>query len=475
MKDISLQLSSLFEATQGEQVSQIVPMPRTGSGRQYFRIYDTTGRSVIGVFNNDKKENESFLYFARHFHSHGLPVPEILATDPNNNIYLQQDLGDTTLFSIVETDNDGYNFTSQLKEHYINVIKWLPAFQIKTANTLDFSYCHPRKTFDHQSMLWDLNYFKYYFLKLGGIHFDEEKLENDFHVFMDYLSEAPNHYFMYRDFQSRNIIIHNQQPWFIDFQGGRRGALQYDIASLLYDAKANIPRDLREKFLEIYLDELTKYFESLDCEKFREYFYAFVLIRLMQAMGAYGYRGFFEGKKHFLQSIPYAVDNLSWILDNHEIPVKIPELEYALRAITHSKKLLTLAKTKEELNINISSFSYQRGIPVDTSGHGGGFVFDCRALPNPGRHEIFENLSGNDHKVINFFTDKPEMHKFLDNSYALIRQSVENYLERGFNQLSVNFGCTGGQHRSVYCANQITEKLKKEFDIRINLQHLELE
>ena len=464
-------LNILYESFTGEKAASIEEFPQSGSNRQYYRLQGK--QNVIGVYNADKAENQAFLYFAGHFRKHQLPVPEIFASDQENNIYLQEDLGERTLFSYIETDNQNGEFTERLRGYYKEVLKWLPKFQVKAAQDINYGYCYPRKQFDRRSMHWDLNYFKYYFLKLADIPFDEEKLENDFNTFMEFLSEAPDHYFMYRDFQSRNIMIKDDKPYFIDFQGGRKGALQYDIASLLYDAKANIPQDIRDKFLEIYLEELQNYIPELNKHKFRDYYYGFVLIRIMQAMGAYGYRGFFEGKKHFLQSIPFAVANLKQLLDNQNLPVHIPELTYALKAITHSQKLQSISAGQKHLTVELNSFSYKRGIPVDTSGHGGGFVFDCRPLPNPGRYEAYKDLTGNDTEVINFLNDKPEVHKFLDHTWALTRQAVENYLERGFDHLTVNFGCTGGQHRSVYMANFIANRIKEMFDVSIDLRHRE--
>lgn len=464
---------SLYRSYTGSDPLKVMALPGSGSNRQYFRI--SGNPDVVAVYNEDRRENEAFLYFAEHFKSRALPVPEIYAANLDESIYLQEDLGDKTLFSYIETDNTENGFSERLKNYYLSVLDYLPQFQVDASKDIDYSMCYPRQSFDRQSMLWDLNYFKYYFLKLGGIPFDEQKLENDFHKFIDFLMETPDHYFLYRDFQSRNIMIKDDKPYFIDFQGGRRGALQYDIASLLYDAKANIPQNLREAFLEVYMNNLEKYINKLNRQKFRQHFYGFVLIRIMQAMGAYGYRGFFEGKKHFLQSIPFAIANLSRVLDTQDIPVKIPELEYALRAVTHSPKLLNISKSKKDLQIEINSFSFKRGIPVDTSGHGGGFVFDCRALPNPGRHVAYKEMTGSDAEVINFLIEKPEVQKFLDHTYALVQQAVENYLERGFEHLSVNFGCTGGQHRSVYSANYTAKRLKDEFDVNVTLKHREQE
>lgn len=472
-KSIEQSLFNLYHDHFKQKATQIERLPESGSNRAYFRL---KGRpDVIGVYHDNQKENEAFIYFAKHFGSYNLPVPKIYTANLKQHIYLQEDLGDTTLFSLIEKNRTNGEFTQTLKDRYQTVVSWLPKFQIKASKDMDFSKCYPRKRFDHQSMAWDLNYFKYYFLKLADIPFDEDKMEKDFQKLIRYLSQAPDHYFMYRDFQSRNIMVQEDKVYFIDFQGGRQGALQYDIASLLYDAKANIPQAFREELLNIYLRELQKYQNDLDIEDFKDHYHGFVLIRIMQAMGAYGYRGFFEGKKHFLKSIPFAINNLKHLLETTDFAVKIPELQYALQAITHSKKLQTISQDASKLTVEVQSFSYKRGIPADNSGHGGGFVFDCRALPNPGRFEIYQHLTGRDQEVKTFLIDKPEVQLFLDNSRALISQAVEAYIKREFNHLSVYYGCTGGQHRSVYAAETIAQWLQNEYDIRVILRHREQE
>ena len=468
-------LIKLFESKVNEKVDKIVHLPLSGSDRKYFRITSKT-ISLIGVYNLDKKENIAFLTFTKHFFDKGLNVPKIFAENLDNNIYLLQDLGNTTLFAFLSEEKNKNVFTIDLLESYKKVLKELPKFQILAGKDLDYSVCYPRSSFDKQSMLWDLSYFKYYFLKLAQIPFDEQLLEDDFETFTNFLLKAEGNYFLYRDFQSRNIMLQNEQAYFIDYQGGRKGALQYDLASLLYDAKAAIPQDDRNKLLNYYLNILENYIE-VDKKEFIEYYYGYVLIRIMQAMGAYGFRGFYERKEHFLASIPYAIENLSWILDNIEFAVELPTLMKVLRKLPQSKRLKQLEAEKKQikLTVEVNSFSYKRGIPVDVSENGGGFVFDCRALHNPGRYDEYKQLTGKDKKVIDFLKKEKEADEFLNNILKIIEQSINKYQKRNFKNLMVNFGCTGGQHRSVYCAEKLAEYLRKNFDVNVNLRHREQE
>jgi len=463
-------LKGLFEKWSNETAVTVNKLPQSGSSREYFRI-KSENKFAIGVFNNDYKENVAFIEFSKHFKKQGLKVPEIYNENLKYNIYLQEDLGYDTLFSILEQNRNKEDYTAILSKHTIKVVKELPKFQLKAHQGLDYSNAYPREAFDKQSMQWDLSYFKYYFLKLAGIPFDEQKLENDFQTFMDYLNNADSDYFLFRDFQTRNIMIKDDEPWFIDYQGGRKGALQYDLASFLYDSKANIPQYLREELLDVYIESAKEYFE-IDGEKFKKQFYPFVLIRIMQAMGAYGFRGFYEKKSHFLKSIPFAINNLTWILDNVEFDVEIPHLLEALRNITKSEKLKNIAKTSI-LSVSINSFSYKKGIPQDTSGNGGGFVFDCRWIHNPGRYEPYKKLNGRDQPVIDFLDKEIDMEIHLNSVYNLVDRAVERFIDRDFTHLMVNFGCTGGQHRSVYSAEHLAHHLKEKFDVKIKVNHIE--
>lgn len=467
------QLTQLFEHWARESVEQIRQLPPSGSYREYYRIQGEN-TTVLGAFNPDRKENIAFLDFSRHFYHKGLSVPQIYVEDLERNMYLLQDLGDTTLFSYLTQGRKNGVFPDELLDMYKRVLEELPRFQIGAGDDLNYQVCYPRARFDKQSMLWDLNYFKYYFLKLAKVAFDEQELEDDFQTFTDYLLQTDCHYFLYRDFQSRNVMLYRNQPYFIDYQGGRRGALQYDVASLLYDAKADIPQHLRRELLDHYIEAAGAYV-PLDEQEFIEYYYGYVLVRMMQAMGSFGFRGFYEKKEHFLQSIPYAVKNLEWLLETVHLPVKAPMLINALNQVVDSEALKNLGNPRHTLTVRINSFSYKRGIPIDESGNGGGFVFDCRGLQNPGRYDEYKVMTGKDAKVVEFFRQDTEIKDFLHNVYALVDRSIVSYQQRNFLNFMVNFGCTGGQHRSVYCAEQLAEHIRQKFDVNVVVRHLEQE
>lgn len=470
-------LKNLYEKWADEPAIICKKLPESGSSRQYFRI-SGKNKTAIGVVNNDQQENNAFISFSQCFEKLALNVPKIYLSKVEENVYLQEDLGDSTLFSyLVEERKNTSVFSEKLSRIYKNVLQELLKFQIKAAKEIDYSVCYPRNAFDRQSMQWDLNYFKYYFLKLAEIPFDEQALENDFDTFINYLLDTETHYFLYRDFQSRNIMLHSGEIYFIDYQGGRKGALFYDLASLLYDAKANIPELKREELLKYYVAELQKY-KSTDEKTFTETFYAYALIRILQAMGAYGFRGFFQKKSHFLQSIPYALKNLEEVLKKIKLPIQIPHLTSVLKALSKSEKLqkLTLEPIEnKKLTVKITSFSYKKGIPEDLSGNGGGFVFDCRFIHNPGRYEGYKKLTGKDKEVIDFFEKETDIKIFLQQVFAIVQSAVSTYKQREFKHLMVNFGCTGGQHRSVYCAEQLKSYLttQNNDEIAIEILHRE--
>jgi len=338
-------LKTLFLQWSGSEVRTIVPLPLSGSARSYYRLSNEKF-SAVGVFHTDSAENNAFVVFARHFIKLGIPVPEIYATDLSNNVYLQQDLGDATLFDMIQQDaEDG----TSLSEKYLRqAIDWLPQIQVNGHEGIDYSVAYPRESFDLQSMRWDLNYFKYHFLKFTGLDFNEQKLENDFDEIIRVLDSASREFFLYRDFQTRNIMVTNDQVWFIDFQGGRRGYPAYDLASMLFDAKADFMPELRQSLLDQYLLGL-KSLSGINPDDFRFLYPGFVLIRILQAMGAFGFRGIFEQKTHFIQSIPYALDNGKWIAENFDFPFEFPELNRILRELPDSafrnkieKQILTL-------------------------------------------------------------------------------------------------------------------------------------
>ena len=468
-------LKKLFEQHFRVAVEQVRPLQGQlgGSGRKIIRLAGEKV-SAIGILYDVREENAAFLEFSRHFRRHGLPVPEIYAEDLDHGAYLEEDLGDISLFEFLSQHRAGENIAGPVVEAYRKVIATLPRFQVEAGRDLNYKVCYPRDSFDRQSIAWDLNYFKYYFLRLAGIPFSEQALEDDFGRLTDFLLSAPREYFLYRDFQSRNIMLRDGQPYFLDYQGGRKGALQYDVASLLYDAKADLPPELRQQLLDHYLDALAG-FVDVEREEFLRYYYAYVYTRIMQALGAYGFRGFYERKVHFLQSVPYALKNLRWLLHNVTLPIALPTLTAAFHSMLASEKLQGLASDADNLVVRIFSFSFHRGLPKDESGNGGGFVFDGRSLPNPGREERFKLLTGRDAPVIDYLNQQESVHQFLASVMSLVDASVHSYQRRGFKHLMLSFGCPGGQHRSVYLAEQVAKRLRERTAVEVILQHRELE
>jgi len=465
------EIIQLFENHFNEKAESVEMLPASGSYREYCRLFSSS-KTVIGAFNADIKENTAFLSFSYHFKINDLPVPEVFAVSADLKKYLLEDLGDITLFDFLSSVREKEGFSENIISEYKKVLKVLPKIQVVAGKDLDYSVCYPRSAFDKTSMMWDLNYFKYYFLKLAKIQFDEQALEDDYQAFCDYLLSADSNYFLYRDFQSRNVMLKNGEVYFIDYQGGRRGALQYDLASLLYDGKADIPQFVRQQLFDFYITELKKYIPVNDTD-FTAYFKGFVLIRIMQAMGAYGFRGFYEKKEHFLKSIPFALKNLGILLEDLALPVKLPELLNVLNQLIHSEVLKEIGQTKSNLTVTVSSFSYKNGYPAENSGNGGGHVFDCRALNNPGRYPEFKNLTGKDLEVQEFLEQKSEIGIFLNAVKIIVDQSVKTYLERNFTNLSISFGCTGGRHRSVYSAEKVAEHLRNNFPVNVVVIHRE--
>jgi aminoglycoside/choline kinase family phosphotransferase len=468
-------LQHLFEQHFHAPVERVVPLQGElgGSGRKIIRLTGA-GKSAIGILYGVREENVAFLEFSRHFRKHALPVPEIYGEDLERGAYLEEDLGDTSLFELLSNNRRGEEIGPQVVEAYRKSIATLPRFQVEAARDLNYKVCYPRASFDRQSISWDLNYFKYYFLRLAGIPFSEQALEDDFSRLTKFLLSAGRDYFLYRDFQSRNIMLRDGQPYFLDYQGGRKGALQYDVASLLYDAKADLPAELRQQLLDHYLDALRGYVD-LPREAFMQHYYAYVYIRIMQALGAYGFRGFYERKVHFLQSVPFALKNIRWLLHNVTLPVALPTLMDAFHSMLRSEKLQGLASDADNLLVHIFSFSFHRGLPKDETGNGGGFVFDGRGLPNPGREERFKPLSGRDAPVIEYLNQQESVHQFLASVMSLVDASVSNFQQRGFKNLMVSFGCTGGQHRSVYLAEQVAKRLRSRPGVEVVVTHRELE
>lgn len=451
-------LQALFRQSAGREAESIVLLTPAGSNRRYYRLRagDT---SLVGVVGTSAEENEAFFLIAAQLRHAGIRVPEVKAVSADRLCYVQDDLGDTSLFSLMQQGD-----ADVLLEE---VMRQLPLIQFRGADGLDFSRCYPSPAMDKRGILWDLNYFKYCYLKATGIDFSEPALEDDFERLAGVLLEEPFDTFMYRDFQSRNVMVKDGSPWFIDFQGGRRGPIYYDVASFLWQARAGFSDAQRNHLIDVYLEALQP-FRSMEKGDFLRRLHYFVLFRLLQVLGAYGFRGYFERKGHFLQSIPMAIRSLRKELEN-----SFPEIPY-LTGLLHQVASQTERDVQLEadgLTVEVNSFSFRSGVPADLSGNGGGFVFDCRAIHNPGRYEQYKAFTGLDAPVIDFLDDRDDMKYFLNHVYALVDQAVERYLERGFSHLMVNFGCTGGQHRSVYAAEHLAQHLREKYPVHIQLNH----
>jgi len=467
------ELISLFENYTGEKNPQCIRLKGEGSNRQYFRLLSPS-HSLIGVKGEIKAENEAFMALASHFEEKGLPFPKVLGVSDDRMYYIQQDLGDVSLFQYIQNGISSGNMSRQEKEMLIKTISLLPEIQFKGAEGLDFSVCYPQAGFDRQTIFWDLNYFKYSFLKVTGIPFSEPELEKDFERMSEVLLQTNTPTFLYRDFQSRNVMICNNEPFFIDFQGGRKGPVFYDVASFLWQSKAHFSEGLREELLQAYLRSVRKYI-TIEESFFKTQLHQFVLFRMLQVLGAYGFRGLFERKAYFLESIPYAIQNLSALLQKGY--PEYPYLSEVLRQLTQlpafQKKKETIPDPVSPLKVRVYSFSYKKGIPADESGNGGGYVFDCRAIHNPGKYEEYKALTGLDEPVIHFLEQDGEIFPFLENIYKLADSHIKRYMERGFTDLMFSFGCTGGQHRSVYAAQRTAEHIARKFGIEVHLIHRE--
>ncbi|MEL7598696.1 MAG: RNase adapter RapZ [Proteiniphilum sp.] len=461
------QLISLFTAYTGKGNPDPVTLPSSGSNRKYYRLQHD-GISLIGVHGESLDENRAFIRLARHFREKQLNVPQVLAVSEDEMFYLQEDLGDTHLFDLIKGGRLTGVFSHDEKALLHKTISLLVDFQYKGARDLDFSVCYPLSEFNRRSVMWDLNYFKYSFLKTTGMDFREDLLENDFEKLVGTLLEDETDTFMYRDFQSRNVMLKDEMPYFIDFQGGRKGPVYYDVASFLWQAKANFPTELRDELIQTYIASLQKY-RPVVAVDFLNRLRQFVLFRTLQVLGAYGFRGYFEKKPHFIQSVPFALDNLRELLKDEFD--EYPYLCNLLKGMTELKQFAD--SRKRELEVRVYSFAYKKGIPDDASGNGGGYVFDCRAINNPGKYERYNNVTGLDEPVIKFLEEDGEMMTFLDSIYPLIDQHVKRYMERNFTNLMVSFGCTGGQHRSVYAAQHVAEHISRKFGVKVSLIHRE--
>ena len=546
-------LSALFKRYFGHAPVSVEPLPASGSHRRYVRLSDGAV-SVMGVEGTDVAENKAFLGIARHFASKGINVPKVLAVSGDGLCYIQEDLGSVSLFDAVSAGRCSGRYCAEDISLLVKAISALPKIQFEGADGLDWGLCYPTARYGRRQVLFDLNYFKYDFLKILGVRFDEEALQDDLDALCEDILSEPAEVFMYRDFSPRNVMVRGGEPWFIDFQGGRRGTIYYDVASFVWQARSAYPQQVKDALIDAYLAALRIY-RQIDRQEFVHRLMPFVLLRCLQTLGAYGFRGLIEGKEHFIRSIPAAIAGIRSLL-----PLKYPCLssvlssleDYSLSApgavrgsttieeglrpfshptsfadannlsaaaeVAHSSAVATPSSapgavrgstTIEEglrpfshptsfadannlprvavvpeghpaaaegtaLTVEVMSFSYRRGLPVDASGNGGGYIFDCRSIHNPGRYEQYKSLTGRDKPVIDFIESGPEMATFLQDVFELLDAHIRKYLKRGFTHLQVAFGCTGGQHRSVYAAEHTAAWILERFpEVTVELFHRE--
>jgi len=480
MSTIIEEIKDLFSKHSNASILSVNKLPQSGSDRFYYRVLcEDTGNngqhSCIATYNINIKENNTFINFCRHFKIYNIPVPEIYVVNDEGSIYLQQDFGDDSLLNKLEQNGQG----KYVYDLYKKSLKTLARLQIYADKNFDYNWCITSKEFGRQAILNDLLYFKYYFLDTLKIPYDKENLINDFEAMSNYLAYVDHKYFMYRDFQSRNIMINDDEVNFIDFQGGMKGALQYDVASLLWQAKADLNDDWKDSLLEYYMDCVDEILDKpIDRNRFVSQYNGYVLIRMLQVLGAYGFRGLFERKSHFLASIPLALRNLKWFISNKHLGISLPEMESLLNIIVEDNVVLRFetktANSTTPLVVKINSFSYlQNGYPKDTTSNGGGFVFDCRGILNPGRIEQYKQMTGRDKDVKDYIEQQTRMNEFLISVFNVVDIAVENYIERGFESLCVSFGCTGGRHRSVYAADALSRHLRNKYGVKMEVSHLQ--
>lgn len=466
-----------FQKFKKDEITAFDKLPQAGSERHYYRIY-TAQQSFIATYGANIKENESFIYFSDLFTARQLATPKIFYTSADKKIYIQEDFGDISLLNILEAK--GYN--DEVYALYKKSLTFLARLQIKGDEGLDYSKCLTNATFGKQAIMADLLYFKYYFLDALRRPYDKQKLIDDFEALSNYLSHTAYKFFMFRDFQSRNIMVTNDnEVHFIDYQGGMKGAPQYDVASLLSQAKANLPESWKQKLLDDYIDAFENIVESkVNRPVFKSQYNGYVLLRMLQVLGAYGFRGLFERKAHFLTSIPLALHNLKGFFNSQRIGISVPEFEKVLELCISDEvieEFTPVQATKDTaLIVTINSFSFiKNGYPKDETKNGGGFVFDMRGILNPGRFDEYKHLTGLDKPVINFLEQQTKMPEFMNGVYDVVDISVEDYIKRGFEHLAVSFGCTGGQHRSVFAAEALARHLRNKFKVKIELGHLNKE
>lgn len=475
MQEMINSVSQLYKSWTGKEPAQLEVLPQSGSDRRYFRLHSDEDKTFIATHGLNVPENEAFIYFADHFRRKRLHVPEILAVSYDKTIYLQEDFGKVSLLNVLESKG----FTQEVYDLFKESLKQLAHLQVIGDEGLNYKKCLTNEEFGKQAIMADLLYFKYYFLDALQRPYDKQKLIDDFEALSNYLTHTEYKYFMFRDFQSRNILVtDDNEVHFIDFQGGMKGAPQYDVASMIWQARANLPDEWKTNLLEDYMDAFEEVIDNtIDREVFRSQFNGYVLIRLLQVLGAYGFRGLFERKAQFLTSIPSALKNLKWFFENQSLGIVLPEFKRVLTICTDDEiveRFSPLQASEETpLVVKICSFSYRKGIPDDANGNGGGFVFDCRGIENPGRYDEYKENHGRDKSVVEFLERQTKMQTFLNSVFDLVDISVEEYIKRGFTSLAVNFGCTGGQHRSVYAADALARHLRNKYKVKIELSHRE--
>ena len=464
------QLINLYQSHYSCAPESCVPLTGSASNRKYYRLSDGK-HTCIGVIGTDARENEAFLTIAGHFRSKGINVPEIYAVSLDRMAYIQEDLGDAVLFDMLTRARKTGEGLDAVESLLSKAMSMLPKIQFEGAEGLDFSVCYPQPSFDRRMVMFDLNYFKYCFLKPAGLEFDEVALQDDYEKLADDLLAVDTDTFLYRDFNARNVMIKEGEPYFVDFQGGRRGPVFYDVASFAWQARARFTDSQKEMMLKAYMDAYSAY-SSLDEQQFRSNLRLFVLFRLLQVLGAYGFRGWVEHKANFVTSIPAAISELkAWLTDPSD---RYPYLMETLNRLTALPRFAEDSQEEGVLEVKVYSFSFKKGVPYDPSGNGGGYVFDCRSIHNPGRYEPYKKLTGRDEPVIKFLEDDGEVFGFLEHVYGVVDPHVETYSKRGFTSLMVSFGCTGGQHRSVYCAEHLAHHLAQKYPhIRVRLVHRE--
>ncbi len=500
-------LIALYEKWAGQKPVLTEKLAEAGSNRSYYRLTDKAGKTVIGVIGTSRDENKAFLYLAHHFTEKQLSVPHILAVSDDELRYLQTDLGKRSLFDALKGAREaGGRYNLEEQELLKRTIRELPNIQMRGADGLDFTHCYPQPAFDQEGVRFDLNYFKYCFLKSTGVDFHELKLEANFRMLAKDLTAEPMEAFLYRDFQARNVMLDEEgNPFFIDFQGGRKGPYYYDLASFLWQASAKYSFKLRRELVAEYYQSLKQYAEVPTIRHFVARLSLFVLFRTLQVLGAYGFRGYFEHKKYFIDSIPGAIQNLRDLLHTEGINFPYPHLIEVLKKITELPQFAPKTEQTQErtdgfktaqndiykakqqdgppsfskydgkgaLVVKVFSFSFKKGIPTDDSGNGGGYVFDCRSTHNPGRYEPYKRINGLTEPVIRFLEDDGEILDFLQPVYQLADHHVHRYIQRGFTSLMFCFGCTGGQHRSVYSAQHLAEHIHNKFGIEVRIVHRE--